>query len=262
MQFLGDTLPLIAGEKAGIIKSGVPVVISQSQLETAPVFSKKAQEANSSLIFADQRWNIRKYREGNSETERTAKFRVVHEGNGFDLQLGLLGDYQKFNLPGILESVEQLKLQGWKISDEALRIGLAEVGRLTGLKGRWQILGKQPLVIADTGHNEPGIREILAQLETYSFKKLWMVFGVVQDKDSSKILALLPKDAYYIFCQADLPRALPAPVLAERAADFGLKGKVIPKVNEALSFARKNAGADDLIFVGGSTFVVSEIENL
>ena len=115
---------------------------------------------------------------------------------------------------------------------------------------------------ADTGHNEPGISEVLAQLKTYSYSRLWMVIGMVQDKDISKILTLLPKDARYVFCQADLPRALAAEVLAEKAAEFGLQGDIIPDVNEALKFARKNAASDDLIFVGGSTFVVAEIDDL
>jgi dihydrofolate synthase/folylpolyglutamate synthase len=179
-----------------------------------------------------------------------------------DIEFGLLGNYQRYNLPGILEAVNQLRNRGWNISKVALEKGLLEVVTLTGLKGRWQILGENPTIIADTGHNEPGIREILAQLETYNFKTLWMVIGMVQDKDISKILALLPKEANYIFCQADLPRALAANQLAEKAAEFGLKGETIPKVNEALTFARKNAGSDDLIFVGGSTFVVAEIDEL
>src|SRR5690606_1896065 len=144
----------------------------------------------------------------------------------------------------------------------AVARGLAEVTTLTGLKGRWQILGQQPMIIADTGHNEPGIREILSQLNTYTYQKLWMILGMVQDKDISKILTLLPAEASYIFCQANLPRALSADQLADKAAAFGLQGEVIPNVNTALNFARKNAGPDDLIFVGGSTFVVAEIDTL
>ena len=259
MQFLGDTLPLIAGEKAGIIKPNIPVVVSQTQEETTSVFIQKAQENEAPIIFADQKFRLEKV----AATEPgLAKYTVSKDGETYSLDYGLMGDYQIFNLPGILESVNQLRSKGWKISNEALEKGLKEVTQLTGLKGRWQILGEKPTVIADTGHNEPGIRAILSQLKSYSFDRLWMVLGMVQDKDISKILALLPKDARYVFCQADLPRAMPAELLAEKAAEYGLKGEVISEVNQALQFARKNAGPNDLIFVGGSTFVVAEIDDL
>ena len=260
MQFLGNTLPEIAGEKAGIIKANVPVVISQSQQETGAVFQVHSKKLQSTLIFADQIWKVEKQRRESIRGE--AVFTVQKEGVTQHLSFGLMGDYQRYNLPGILEAVDQLRNQGWKISQEALKTGLSQVSQLTGLKGRWQIIGEKPTCIADTGHNEPGISEVLAQLKTYSYSRLWMVIGMVQDKDISKILTLLPKDARYVFCQADLPRALAAEVLAEKAAQFGLQGDIIPDVNEALKFARKNAASDDLIFVGGSTFVVAEIDDL
>jgi dihydrofolate synthase/folylpolyglutamate synthase len=262
MQFLGETLPEIAGEKAGIIKSEVPIVISQTQVETTSVFQQKAAEMNAPIIFADENFEISWLGEKRMDVKLSVEYRVKSSQKTLDIEFGLLGNYQRYNLPGILEAVNQLRNRGWNISKVALEKGLLEVVTLTGLKGRWQILGENPTIIADTGHNEPGIREILAQLETYNFKTLWMVIGMVQDKDISKILALLPKEANYIFCQADLPRALAANQLAEKAAEFGLKGETIPKVNEALTFARKNAGSDDLIFVGGSTFVVAEIDEL
>lgn len=259
MQFLGDSLPLIAGEKAGIIKPGIPVVISQTQEETTSVFIQKAQESQAPITFADQKIKLDKV----PATEAGfARYTVSQGGETFLVDFGLQGDYQIFNLPGILESVDQLRRMGWKISDKALRKGLKEVTQLTGLKGRWQILVEKPTVIADTGHNEPGIRAILSQLKSYSFDQLWMVIGMVQDKDITKILALLPKSARFVFCQANLPRAMEAGKLAEKAGDFGLKGEVIPDVNEALQFARKNARPNDLIFVGGSTFVVAEIDDL
>jgi dihydrofolate synthase/folylpolyglutamate synthase len=260
MQFLGNTLPEIAGEKAGIIKANVPVVISQSQQETSAVFQNQSRKLHSALIFADQIWKVEK--QGSESIRGKADFIVHKEGIAQHLTFGLLGDYQRYNLPGILEAVDQLRNQGWKIPEAALKTGLTQVTKLTGLKGRWQIIGEKPTCIADTGHNEPGIREVLAQLKSYSFARLWMVIGMVQDKDISKILTLLPKEARYVFCQADLPRALAAEVLAEKAEEFGLLGHVIPNVNEALKFARKNAAADDLIFVGGSTFVVAEIDDL
>jgi dihydrofolate synthase/folylpolyglutamate synthase len=261
VQFLGDTLPLIAGEKAGIIKQKIPVIVSQTQEETSPVFQAKAIEMNAPLVFADQIWKIEKEKSPH-QNPQLAQFLIQKNGRVEHLEFGLLGDYQRLNLPGILEGISQLREMGWKISEKQVEIGLANVSNLTGLKGRWQILGQNPLVICDTGHNEPGIREILEQLETYTFSQLWMVIGMVQDKDISKILNLLPKDAKYVFCQADLPRALPANLLASQAAEFGLSGEVIADVNQAYQFARKNAAKDDLIFVGGSTFVVAEIEDL
>ncbi|MDF2157708.1 folylpolyglutamate synthase/dihydrofolate synthase family protein [Algoriphagus sp. CAU 1675] len=258
MQFLGDTLPLIAEEKAGIIKSKVPVVISQTQEETSPVFLKKANEQGAPIVFADHHWKVEKIK----EREGKAMYKYSSTEKTGELNFGLLGNYQRFNLPGILESVVQLQKVGWLITKEAVENGLANVSELTGLKGRWQILGQTPLVICDTGHNEPGIQEILQQLKSYTFQRLWMVIGMVQDKDISKILMLLPKDAHYVFCQASLPRALAASSLEEKALEFGLKGTCIPDVNEALNFARKNAAPNDLIFVGGSTFVVAEIDEL
>ena len=258
-QFLGDTLPQIAGEKAGIIKEAVPVVVSHTQKEIQSVFLQKAASMQANLVFADQRWEVRKIREA---AFRKASYTVKVGKEIFDLEFDLQGDYQRFNLPGILESVEQLRQQGWKLTKQALQLGLAHVSEYTGLKGRWQILQTQPLTIADTGHNEAGILEVVNQLKNYTYSQLWMVIGMVNDKDISKVLELLPSDATYIFCQANLPRAMDAELLASKALEKGLSGQVIPKVTEAIEFARKNAGADDLIFIGGSTFVVAEIEDL
>ena len=258
-QFLGDTLPLIAGEKAGIIKEAVPVVVSHTQKEIQSVFIQKAASMQANLVFADQRWEVSKIREA---AFRKASYIVKGGKEIFDLEFDLQGDYQRFNLPGILESVEQLRQQGWNLTKEALQLGLAHVSEHTGLKGRWQILQTQPLTIADTGHNEAGILEVVNQLKNYTYSQLWMVIGMVNDKDISKVLDLLPRDATYIFCQANLPRAMDAELLASKALEKGLSGQVIPKVTEAIEFARKNAGADDLIFIGGSTFVVAEIEDL
>lgn len=258
-QFLGDTLPLIAGEKAGIIKEAVPVVVSHTQKEIQSVFIQKAASMQANLVFAEQRWEVSKIREA---AFRKASYTVKGGKEIFDLEFDLQGDYQRFNLPGILESVEQLRQQGWKLTKQALQLGLAHVSEYTGLKGRWQILQTQPLTIADTGHNEAGILEVVNQLKNYTYSQLWMVIGMVNDKDISKVLELLPRDATYIFCQANLPRAMDAEFLASKALEKGLSGQIIPKVTEAIEFARKNAGADDLIFIGGSTFVVAEIEDL
>ena len=261
-QFLGDTLPLIAGEKAGIIKQGVPVVISHTQKEIQSVFLQKATSMDANLVFADQLWEVTQIQNPNLEASQLARFHVKGRSDSFELEFGLRGDYQRYNLPGILETVEQLMNQGWNLSKEALHLGLARVSEQTGLKGRWQILQIQPLTIADTGHNEAGILEVVNQLKKYPCSQLWMVIGMVNDKDVSKVLDLLPKEATYIFCQANILRAMDAELLASKALEKGLMGQVIPKVTDAIEFARKNAGADDLIFIGGSTFVVAEIEDL
>ncbi len=262
-QFLGNTLPLIAGEKAGIIKQGVPVVISQTQKETQAVFSEQAAAKQAAIVFADQVWEVTKLPESeNPNIQQLANFKVRSSDGEFNLKFGLNGDYQRFNLPGILEAVKLLRNQGWNLSDTALQVGLESISEQTGLKGRWQLLQVNPIILADTGHNEAGIGEVVNQLKKYSYSKLWMVIGMVNDKDISKVLDLLPKEANYIFCQASIPRAMDAHELARKGNEKGLIGQVIPTVSEALEFTRKNASPDDLIFVGGSTFVVAEIENL
>ena len=262
-QFLGNTLPLIAGEKAGIIKAGVPVVISQTQKETRAVFAQKAAAMQARIVFADEKWEVTKIQEsGDPSLQQLASFKVGSSDGEFKLKFGLNGDYQRFNLPGILEAVKQLRDQGWNLLDYALKVGLESISQRTGLKGRWQILQTKPLTIADTGHNEAGLLEVVTQLKNYTYTKLWMVIGMVNDKDISKVLGLLPLEASYIFCQASIPRAMDANELASKAREKGLNGQVIPKVMDALEFARKNASPDDLIFIGGSTFVVAEIENL
>lgn len=262
-QFLGNTLSLIAGEKAGIIKEGVPVVISHTQNEIQSVFLQKAAAMQSKLIFADQEWQVTKIEENYLDKSQNSRFQVRGREKDFELEFGLGGDYQRFNLPGILETVVQMRNKGWNnLSREALLLGLAGVSEQTGLKGRWQILQTRPLIIADTGHNEAGILEVVNQLKKYPYSRLWMVVGMVQDKDISKVLDLLPSEANYLFCQPKLPRALDAQILANKAREKGLKGQVISNVSDALEFARKNASADDLIFIGGSTFVVAEIKDL
>ncbi|EAZ83117.1 bifunctional folylpolyglutamate synthase/dihydrofolate synthase [Algoriphagus machipongonensis] len=258
VQFLGNTLPEIAGEKAGIIKQRIPVVISQTQVETKPVFIQKAQSVSASIKFADESWQIKKA----GVSEGLVTYEVIHKEEISHLNFGLLGNYQRFNLPGILETVHQLKKSGWEISEIALKEGLEKVASLTGLKGRWQVLETQPMTICDTGHNIAGFTEILDQLKEYEYDALWMVLGMVQDKDVSEVLSKLPKEAHFVFCEAKIPRALPASELAKKALDYELKGQIVPEVNEALTFARKNAGKNDLIFIGGSTFVVAEIDEL
>lgn len=259
MQFLGDTLPLIAGEKAGIIKSRIPVVISQTQAETKPVFLSKAAELGAPIYFAD---GVFRVKESWQSTSGTQTFQVESDGALLQYDMDLLGNYQRYNLPGILNACKVLNTLGWEIPETAIRRGLSRIVANTGLKGRWQILGKAPWVICDTGHNEDGIRLILDQIEKMTFGHLWMVIGMVRDKDISKILSMLPKDASYVFCEASIPRALPAAELSAAALGHGLRGETVPDVNDAIGRAKQLAKENDLIFIGGSTFVVAEIENL
>ena len=174
-------------------------------------------------------------------------------------QLDLQGNYQIKNLMGVLNTIENLKQKGFLIEDDVVSSALKQVQKITGLQGRWQTIQEKPLVIADTGHNEDGIKEVLENLKRYNYKTLHFVLGVVNDKDITKILKLLPKDATYYFCKASIPRALDEKELATQAKKAGLEGKVFKTVNEALERAKKQAKSNDLIFVGGSTFTVADV---
>lgn len=256
--FLGNTLPEIAREKAGIIKAGVPVVISETQPETEEVFRKKAAEMQADIYFADQLYDI-SVRSFTADAPH-ADYLLQDPGKGLQvLQSPLTGQYQLQNIRGVYAALVQLRRLGWQISDEALERGIRKVKSNTGLRGRWEILQQHPLVIVDTGHNKNGISYILQQLATVPRRQLHMVIGMVNDKDVSGILEMLPKDALYYFTQASVPRALDAGTLAEQAAGFGLRGRVIPSVPAALEEALQQADASDLIFVGGSTFVAAEV---
>ncbi|MCB2409971.1 bifunctional folylpolyglutamate synthase/dihydrofolate synthase [Hymenobacter lucidus] len=260
---LGDTLPLIAAEKAGIIKPGVPVVISQTQPAVQAVFEQKARELQAPILFADTRYQATLAQPPAPDAEaQLVQIRQDGQAESPALELGLVGDYQRLNLPGVLAVLDELRRQGWQIPDAAVREGLRDVRRLTGFRGRWTILGRRPLVICDTGHNEAGIRFITAQLARLPYQQLHFVLGVVNDKDVTKMLALLPAAATYYFCQANIPRALPAAELAARAAAVGLRGSVVGPVPAAVAAARAAAAPDDVVFIGGSTFVVAEIEEL
>ena len=264
---LGNTLPEIAGEKAGIIKPGRPVVISQSQPEVAAVFEARARREGSPLLFADQRYAVQLAASQPDPALTGAARQVVdvtREGQLYlqDVNIGLPGDYQRLNLPGVLAILDELKSQGFSIPESALRAGLTNVTRLTGLRGRWSVLGQRPLVVADTGHNEAGLRLVLAQLARVPHQRLHFVLGVVNDKDVAKVLALLPRAATYYFCQADIPRALPAQELAAQATAAGLTGRALGPVPAAVAAARAAAAPDDVVFIGGSTFVVAEVAEL
>ncbi|WP_373523086.1 folylpolyglutamate synthase/dihydrofolate synthase family protein [Aquiflexum sp.] len=258
-EFLGDTLEKIAVEKAGIIKKNIPVIISQKQKETSNVFISRSISNQAELFFAEESFLVKKIGEnGNGKSI----FVVVANGGVDTFEMDLNGNYQEKNLPGILKSIEALVSKGWKIGNSQLKSGLSNLIKNTGLKGRWQVLSNQPLTICDTGHNEDGIRFIVDQLEQIQFQNLFMVIGMVKDKDISKVLSLLPEKAKYVFCEAKIPRAMSAGQLQQTALEYGLDGVTIEDVNEAIDYVRKIAGKEDLIFVGGSTFVIAEIKDL
>ena len=260
VQFLGNTLEAIAGEKAGIIKTNVPVVISQRQSETTGVFEIKAKENNSGIYFAEDTYCIEKI--GVTPDLQETVYRVGKDSDTFRLNLDLMGNYQQKNLGGILKTIDILIAKGYHIHFSDIEIGISQVVKNTGLKGRWQTISDQPKVICDTGHNEEGIKYIIDQINQTNYNQLFMVIGMVNDKDVSKVLSTLPKDAYYYFVQANIPRAMKANDLFNLAIVQGLNGEVMEGVNDAISLAKKKASKDDLIFVGGSTFVVAEINEL
>ncbi|MEY8868665.1 folylpolyglutamate synthase/dihydrofolate synthase family protein [Gaetbulibacter jejuensis] len=233
-QFLGDTLEKIAGEKAGIIKPNVPVVIGETQIETKSVFTETAKNNNSEIYFADQ--NITSV-----------------------LDSDLKGSYQQKNIKTVLQTLQILKQNNFNISQNNIALGLNSVVSNTGLKGRWQILQESPKVICDTAHNKEGLTYVVNQLKTEVYNKLHIVFGVVSDKDLSTIIAILPKKATYYFCRPNISRGLDENNLKHTFKAHGFVGKSYSSVNEALSNAKKSAKPEDLIYVGGSTFIVAEI---
>jgi len=233
-QFLGDTLEAIAFEKGGIIKPNIPVVIGETQKETAPVFKSLAKSCDSEILFADQ---------------------LVSEVYKSDL----IGSYQSKNIKTVVQTVKQLQGKGFKISKKNVKQGLLKVVKNTGLLGRWQILKERPKVVCDTGHNREGLIYVMQQLSNETFESLHIVFGVVNDKDLRYILDLLPKKATYYFCKPNIPRGLDAEELQQTFSSYKLKGRAYKSVNEAYNSALNNARKDDFIYVGGSTFVVAEI---
>ncbi len=258
-QFLGNTREKIAREKAGIIKPNIPVVIGRRQPETTPVFEKAAKEKKALLFFAEDLVELK--------LVRTARPLEKHYDIWIDNRLfledfnsPLLGDYQKENLATALQAIMLLnKSAEISIDSETLLQGLENVVANTHLAGRWQILNKNPLTIADTGHNRDGLLAIRQQLQETEYNHLHFVLGMVSDKGHKEVLALLPKKATYYFCKADIPRGLDAELLKEKAFKAGLNGNSYPSVMHAYNSARNNAAPGDLVFVGGSTFVVAEV---
>lgn len=233
-QFLGDTLEQIAVEKAGIIKKNIPVVIGETQKETTLVFNKIAQDKKAPIYLADD-----------AETK--------------NYESDLKGTYQKHNIKTVLKTVIELKKKGYNIAEAKIKSGLLKVIENTGLQGRWQVLSERPKIIADTAHNKEGLSYTMTQLKSEPFNKLHIVIGVVNDKNLESIIDLFPKDAQYYFCKPNVQRGLDANVLKDFFSKNNYQGEIYNSVDEAFDAAKRKAKNDDLIYVGGSTFVVAEI---
>lgn len=234
IQFLGDTLPKIASEKAGIIKPNVPVVIGETHPETQPVFIDMAKTTDSEIYFADQ---------------------LVPQA----LECDLKGSYQKHNVKTVAKAIDILNQLDFAITTTHLKQGLLQVVKNTGLQGRWQVIGSKPKIVCDTAHNKEGLTYVIEQIQSESFKHLHIVFGVVSDKDLESIKPLLPKHATYYFCKPNVQRGLDAELLRLNFKKNQLFGDTYNSVAEALNTAKSKAYKDDFIYVGGSTFVVAEI---
>lgn len=234
-QFLGDTLELIASEKAGIIKSNIPVVVGEYVAETKPVFLAKAKETHSEIYFASD------------------LIQQIYPS-------ALIGDYQIQNKKTVLQTIKVLNEQNqFTVSEETVKNGFLNVIKNTHLKGRWQQLGENPKIICDTAHNSHGLKIVLKQIKKEHFDKLHIVLGVVNDKNLDEILPLFPKNSTYYFCKPEIPRGLDAEILQQKAAEHNLEGETYLSVSNAYQAAKKNANPNDFIYVGGSNFVVAEI---
>ncbi|MBL4675489.1 MAG: bifunctional folylpolyglutamate synthase/dihydrofolate synthase [Mucilaginibacter sp.] len=263
MNMLGNTLELIAGEKAGIIKPSVPVIVGEYQPEIAEIFKEKAEKEGSEILFASEVKSLKPKVQSLKSTEKALlDISVLSSDSGLqtlDFELDLTGTYQLKNVKTVLTAVDELRKQGFTITNEQIGTALKQVKTLTGLHGRWETLSTNPLTICDTGHNPDGILEVMKNIAAVKYDHLHFVVGMVNDKDSSKVLSMLPKDATYYFCKPDIPRGLDASSLQEQAAAFDLAGQTYPTVKSAYEAAQNAANENDLVFVGGSTFVVAEV---
>ena len=253
IQFLGDTLAKIASEKAGIIKKDIPVVIGEANEETRPVFAAKAAEVGAPIIFAEDEQRLKGH-------QRTTDGYYCYDTPDYPNLIGELGGYcQQKNTNTLLSALAQLKKVGYQFTETHVREGFAHVCENTGLMGRWQRLESNPALVCDTGHNVGGLQYITEQLQAQKYKTLRIVIGMVNDKDISGVLAMLPKEATYYFTRASVQRALPEDKVKELAEKFGLHGNAYPDVPTAVAAAKAEADAEDFIFVGGSSFIVADL---
>lgn len=257
MNILGNTLEQIASEKAGIIKKGIPVVIGETQNESASVFLKFASENQAPIVFADKQRFVADY------TQHPGKLQVRiddhHHSDQKVYELDLHGIYQLKNIITVLESVRQLQNLGYKISEENIREGLSSSRKINGLHGRWELINTSPRIIADVAHNVDGIKQLMMQLEMTDYHHLHIILGMVKDKDVDAVLKLFPKEATYYFTKAQIPRAMQETELHQKAIAFELNGRSYPNLEEAMRDAKYHAKEDDLILVCGSVFLVGEL---
>ena len=262
-QFLGDTIEKIAKEKAGIIKANVPVIIGKTQTDTAPVFTSAANTQKAPILFADE--HIHTSDEGIIESENYNYYRKLrihssHTKVPENINSALTGLYQKENIVTALAAMVMLQNTNFPVSTTSIRHGMQKVIKNTNLRGRWQILGKNPLTICDTGHNKEGLESVLEMIKQQTYSKLHIVMGVVNDKNAGEILKLFPKDAGYYICKANIPRSMDENKLAEIARKNGLAEiSAFGTVKDAFLNAQKKADQKDMIFIGGSTFVVADL---
>ena len=256
--YLGDSLEKIAQEKAGIIKPGIPVVVGETGKETDHVFIGKAREIGSEIVFADHNFSA-DYSFISLDGLQVMNIEKKG-GDGYpELKIDLNGIYQRRNVITTLQVVEKLNEMELRINRESLYKGMRQVRKNTGFRGRWEILENNPLIVCDTGHNREGLILVMEQIRQTAWKNLHMVIGMVNDKDLADILPLFPVEANYYFCRPDIPRGLDSKLLKDEAVGYGLAGESFGTVKAALDAAKQQAGKHDMIFVGGSTFVVAEV---
>ena len=262
MNLLGDSLDKIAWEKAGIIKKGTPVVIGETLPETKPVFEQKADNCSAEVLYAENKYAITNIQQGIEQITLT-----LHQhtsGMSATYCCDLPGIYQQYNIRTVITAADQIKKMGWKLNSETIHEALQQVVPLTGLGGRWQVIGRKPYVVLDVAHNEAGLRQLIKQIISLKndagIAGVHIIIGMVKDKDIDKVLAILPTDFQYYFTQAQLPRALPYTALQEKAATFNLQGGAYPTPQRALEQALQIASTSALIVVCGSVFVVGEIK--
>lgn len=258
VQLLGNTLGLIAVEKAGIIKANVPAVIGQTHVETVEVFEKMARQLEAPIVFADAIWKtaVESITPGNISIELTG----IKDGSKRKFNADLSGIYQADNIRTVITALDLLIDNGWNINEDNIKTGIANAKKNTGLHGRWETIQTNPLLILDVAHNTEGIKQLIQQLNATAFEKLFIILGMSKDKDVESVIAQLPKQAMYGFTEANIPRALSAEELGKMATAAGLRGQSYPNVNMAIQQTLKTAGGNDLVLVCGSIFVVGEVD--
>jgi dihydrofolate synthase/folylpolyglutamate synthase len=261
MNILGDTLEKIAFEKAGIIKPNIPVVIGEFIDETKTIFVDKAIACNAPIYFAQDEYEVSAIHSTTMQLNCSVTSKAHQVTENFSLDLN--GIYQLKNLRTVLCAEALLMKQGFNINNEAEKYALAHVKKLTGLQGRWDVIAEHPTVVLDVAHNEDGMKQVLMQINSSMLNGQWskihVVIGMVKDKEVSKVLSLLPKDAHYYFTNAHIPRALVASELQLKASTWQLTGDCFDDVNDAIATAKKQAQPNDLVVVCGSVFLVGEV---